>query len=221
MPGELCALFNPSFSHLGVSAVCCLDVSMPAYHHEVSCLGMFLRKVAIDYLRHGYTKYALRTIPEGKNLERVDWKIIKSYDVTFCRSTRARRRRKGLANVIYLRYGDRFILMASRGSHEVFDKIHSFDFAQTPLFFDGYTIGVKRNKPCVMIQPRRFHDIRKQILAICLHNQGKVEQGFRTISPFKFPEIIRQKRKLLGEINERRHTAGLKRIEIDLRFTKS
>ncbi len=186
--------------------------------YEVDSLGVFLRKIAFDYLRHGYKRYAFRTIPPGKDLPGIDRKIIQNYQVSFCRSTRLRRARKGLANVIYLRHQDRFILTASDGLNEAFDKIHYLYFQEQPLLIDGYTIGVKRNKPCIMIQPRRWAHIRSNILAVALHNQAKVENLFQTISPFSFPEVIRQKRKLLDEVNQKRKTAGLPKINVDLRF---
>jgi hypothetical protein len=189
--------------------------------YEAETLGEFLRKIAIDYLRYGYTRYSLRTIPSNKNLYEVDAKIMRVYGCTFSRAVRHHRRRKGLANVVYIRFKNRFILVASVGSNEAFDKIDFLDFHTTPLNIDGYTIGVKRNKPCVMVKPSRFRILRKQLLAIALHNENKVLTRFRAISPFSFPEIIRQKRKLLSEINKRRHTAGLARIVIDLRFSKN
>lgn len=188
--------------------------------YEVDSLGVFIRKIAFDYLRHGYKKYALRTIPPGKDLETIDQKIIQNYQVSFCRSTRFRRAKKGLGNVIYLRYGNRFVLTASDGLNEAFERIHYLNFHDQPLLIDGYTIGVKRNKPCVMIQPRRWATIRNNVLAVALHNQAKVESLLRTISPFSFPEIVRQKRKLLDEVNRKRHRAGLPRVTVDLRFTK-
>jgi hypothetical protein len=188
--------------------------------YEAISLGEFLRKIAIDYLRYGYTRYAFRTIPDGKNLYEIDAKIMKVYGCTFSRALRHHRRRKGLASVVYIRFKNRFILVASEGSNEAFDKIDSLDFHATPLHVDGYTIGVKRNKSCVMIKPSRFKLLRKKLLAIALHNENKVLGRFKDISPFSFPEIIRQKRKLLLEVNKKRHTAGLSRISLDLRFTQ-
>jgi hypothetical protein len=188
--------------------------------YDVDSLGVFLRKIAFDYLRHGYKRYIFRTIPEGKDLKMIDLKVIQYYQVSFCRSTRLRRAQKGLANVVYLRYGNRFILTASDGLNEAFDKTHFLHFHQHPLLVDGYTIGVKQNKPCVMVQPRRWAMIRNNVLAIALHNQAKVENLFLAISPFSFPEVIRQKRKLLDEVNKKRHLAGLPKVQVDLRFTQ-
>lgn len=187
--------------------------------YEAETLGEFLRKIAIDYLRYGYTRYALRTIPDGKELYEVDAKVMQVYECTFCRAVRHHRRKRSIANVVYIRFKNRFVLVASGGSNEAFDKIDFLDFHTTPLNIDRYTIGVKRNKPCVMVKPSMFRILRKQLLAIALHNENKVLTRFRAISPFSFPEIIRQKRKLLSEINKRRHTAGLPRIVVDLRFT--
>ena len=187
---------------------------------EAESLGQFLRKVAIDYLRYGYTRYALRTIPEGKNLAKIDAKLMFIYQVAISRPQRARRRTKGLANVVYLRFGNRFILMADEGLHPQFDKLCFLDFRFKPLVFDGYSIGFRGGKPCVSICAKRFRSTRKNLLKIALHNQSKVEHYFDNVSPFSFPGIIRQKRKLLSDINKRRKAAGLRKVQIDLRFTR-
>lgn len=172
-------------------------------------LGVFLRKIAFDYLRFGYARYVLRTIPEGKDLEKVDRKILKAYGVTFHHATRARRRKNGLGNVVYIRFGHRFILMASNGSHEAFDKLDCKDLKNHPLLFDGYSVGVKRGKPCIMIPQKRFKPLRKKLLAVATHDLRKVQNLFDSISPFQFPEVVRQKQKLLTEINQKRRVAGL------------
>jgi hypothetical protein len=195
-------------------------VSKAEHQFEAKSLGQFLRKIAIDYLRYGYTRYALREIPGGKDLAKVDAKLMFTYQVAISRSQRSRRRVNGLANVVYLRFGNRFILMASEGFHPQFDKLCFLDFRSKPLVFDGYSIGFRDGKVCVSICAKRLRSTRKNLLLIALHNQTKVETYFRNISPFSFPGIIRQKRKLLAEINRKRKKAGLTKIQVDLRFNK-
>ncbi|NER26426.1 MAG: hypothetical protein F6J89_02065 [Symploca sp. SIO1C4] len=186
---------------------------MQRNYYLVDRLSKFIRKIAIDYLRYGYTRYAVRLIPEGKDLEKVDQTIITSYGVLFCRSARARQRAKGLANVVYLRFGQRFILLANQGKHPEVEKRDFKNFLDHELYIDGYTIGVKRNKPCVMVAPRRFRSIRKYALKIALYNKQRLTTFLQNISPFSYPGINEQKWKLFLAVNKLRKRAGLARIE--------
>ena len=97
--------------------------------------------------------------------------------------TRARRKQKGLANVVYVRFGQTFILMATPGEHAAFDKIVSRDFRECPLHFSGYSIGIKNKKPHVIIEPKRFKGIHTKAHKIALHNSGKVT---RKLVPHSF-----------------------------------
>lgn len=121
------------------------------YSYVVETLGQFLRRVAIDGVRYGYTRYALRGIPYDKDLVVIDQKLVSLYEITRCRTTRLRRRRKGLANVQYVRLDRSFLLLATEGYHPVFDQVRSYDIRTTPLHFRRYSIGVQRGKPCIEV----------------------------------------------------------------------
>ena len=180
--------------------------------YEVATLGLFLSKIIL-YMRYGYVRYAVRKIPLTKNVNQVDKKIITAYSVTFHRTIRANRRKKGLANVVYIRFYHTFILLATSGTHEAFDKIVSRNFHTTPLHFRAYSLGIKQGKPHLIITPKRYKAIRKELQNIALHNQSKVTAYFQRISPFRFAGINQQKWKLFVEVNKRRKIAGLARIE--------
>lgn len=180
--------------------------------YEVATLGMFLFKVML-YMRYGYVRYAVREIPLTKDVNRVDNNIITTYRVTFHRTTRANRRKKGWANVVYIRFNYTFILLATHGTHEAFDRIISRNFHTTPLHFRGYSLGIRQGKPHLIITPTRYKAIRKELQNIALHNQSKVTAYFQRISPFRFAGINQQKWKLFLEVNKRRKKAGLARIE--------
>ncbi|MDJ0591895.1 MAG: hypothetical protein QNJ72_18190 [Pleurocapsa sp. MO_226.B13] len=182
--------------------------------YEVKTLGQFLSKVVL-YMRYGYVHYAVREIPATKDIVEVDQKILAAYSITFHRTTRAIRRKKGLANVMYIRFQYTFILLATYGIHEAFDNIVSFDFHATPLHFRGYSLGIKQGKPRLIIAPTRYRAIRSQLQEIALHNQSKVTAYFQRISPFRFAGINQQKWKLFLEVNRRRKQAGSVRIEWD------
>ncbi|BAZ00482.1 hypothetical protein NIES37_44740 [Tolypothrix tenuis PCC 7101] len=188
--------------------------------YEAHTLGEFLRKVAIDYLRYGYYRYLLRVIPEKMEVHSIDRKVIADYEITVCRMTRFRRKKAGRANVAYVRWGRRFVLLATEGMHEEFEKRRFLDIRENPLYVNGYSIGIHAGKPCVMIEPTRYQLIRSHLHAIALFNEARVTEYLRNISPFSFPGIVRQKRRLLHEVNRRRKRAGLSTIKIEVRFTK-
>ncbi len=180
-------------------------------------LGWFLRKIAIDYVRYGYVQYAIRTIPEEKatpaELRRIDEKLIRLYGVTYHRTTRARRRAKGLANVAYVRYKRWFVLLATDGTHPQFDRVGSNDIRSYALLFCGYFIGLRNGKVYVEIAPWRLKRIRRILVRIALWRAERVYAEFSQVShSILFPGVVRQKLKLLRFINKKRKRAGLPRI---------
>lgn len=189
-----------------------MDANVTMAKYEAKTLGLFLSKVML-YMRYGYVRYAVREIPATKDIVEVDRKILTAYGVTFHRTSRATRRKKGLANVVYIRFHHTFILLATYGTHEAFDRIVSRNFNTTPLHFRGYSLGIKQSKPHLIIAPTRYKAIRKELQNIALHNQSKVTAYFQRISPFRFAGINQQKWKLFVEVNKRRKVAGLARIE--------
>ena len=190
----------------------CIHANKKRTKYEVQTLGQFLSKVCL-YLRYGYVRYAVREIPEGKDLAKIDEKILENYQVTYRHMTRARRKQKGLANVVYVRFGQTFILMATPGEHAAFDNIVSRDFRESPFHFSGYSIGIKNKKPNIIIEPKRFKRIHKKAHAIALHNPGRVTAYLHSMSPFRFAGVNDQRWKLFLEVNKRRKVARISRIK--------
>ena len=190
----------------------CMHANINKAKYEVHTLGQFLSKIAL-YLRYGYSRYAVREIPEGKDLASIDEKILKNYKVTYRHMARARRKKKGLANVVYVRFGQTFILMATSGEHAAFNNIVSHDFREAPFHFSGYSIGIKNNKPHIIIEPKRFERIHKRAHKIALHNSGKVTAYLHSMSPFRFAGVNDQRWKLFLEVNKRRKVARISRIK--------
>lgn len=181
--------------------------------YEAHSTGEFLRKVAIDYVRFGYVRYLIITVPQTKDLERVDRNIIKAYHITYHRTTRATRKKNGEAVVAYVRFGHRFVLLATEGRHEEVEKREFKDCRVTPIHLSGYTIGFKGEKVNVQMSFKRYRALRKLLNRIALHNENKLTDFFGRISPYAFPGIIRQELKLLKMVNVKRKRAGLRKIQ--------
>jgi hypothetical protein len=182
------------------------------YGVVVQTLGQFLRRVAIDGLRYGYFRYALRQIPDYKDPLLVDHKLISLYGVTQCRMTRMRRRRKGLANVLYVRLDRFFVLMASEGQHPVFEQVRSYDFRTAPLHFRGYAIGFHQGKPCITVGRDEWQPVEQRFSKIGLRAKVEVERKLNALPYCRFPGVVRQQWKLVRQINARRKQAGLEQI---------
>lgn len=181
--------------------------------------GDFLRRIAFDYVRYGYYRYAVRTIPSGKDLLAIDEKLRKTYDITACRMTRTRRRRQGQAIAQYLRWDHTFVLLATEGHHETFEKLRSHDIRHTPLHLGAYSIGLRRGTTVtvhIQVARRVWRQVKRLIRRRELRPHEEVARLIHTLPFFNFPGVVAQKQKLLREVNRRRKRAGLPRITLPL-----
>ena len=158
-------------------------------------------------------QYYSRDIPEGKVKSDIDKKLVLLYNVTKDRNLRARRKKEGLRNILYFRYKERFILLATKGIHREFDRLLFEDFRITPFLFFHYSIKIKNQKPDIRITQKHFQILRKKALIIATHNQRKVEEFLREVSPYSFKGINQQRWKLYLLINQKRKAAGLVRVK--------
>jgi len=182
----------------------------------VNCksIGEFIRRIAIDYVRYGYVRYVIREIPEGKDLLTIDRKLRTHYDVISCRTTRMRRRKKQQAIVQYVRYGQSFVLLATEGEHEQFERLNSYDCRTAPLQVESYSIGIKNQRVLVRIRHEVWASTVDYFDRLALHDIQKVESKLNALPYCHFPDVVRQKQKLVSQINQRRSLAGLPPIAI-------
>ena len=105
----------------------------------------FVQQLAACYLPHGYWFYVSGFIPGNKDPDRVDRKLIWKYGIHRSRSGRARRKAVGIANIHYLRFEHRFLLLATHGHHPFYDdeEKNTRDARRVPIRFAGYSISVK------------------------------------------------------------------------------
>jgi hypothetical protein len=177
---------------------------LPPY--KARTLGIFLRKIAYDYVRYGYTEYAVREIPVGVDEKGVWEKLLREYEVTYCHMRRARRRREEKGNVALITYGRTFVLMGSPGEHGKFGRIVRRNIRTSPIHFGGYSVGVKGGVPEVRVGARRWKRVEDVGHGIALHDHRKVtdflHRFLERVSPYRFSGVVRQKEKLLREVNE-------------------
>lgn len=108
----------------------------------------FVQQLAVAYITHGYWFYVAAEIPEGKDPAAVDAKLIDRYGIAISKWARCRRKKRGLANMQYLRHERFFVLMATKGRHEFFERERaSFrDVRRVPIKFAGYCIGCRKGR---------------------------------------------------------------------------
>jgi hypothetical protein len=181
---------------------------------EVKTLGAFLQRIAVYGFRCGYKRYAVRHIPEGKDLVVIDRKLIDTYGVTRCRMQRLRERQRGNASVQYVRWGHSFILMATDGAHPTFSKVRSFDARVSPLHFGGYSIGFSGDAVSVRVAQDVWQPMCARLITSALRDKQIVEQQFLTLPYCRFPGVVAQLRSAETAINQKRQRAGLKLIEV-------
>ena len=181
----------------------------------VACsLGDFLRRVAFDAVSHGYVRYVVREIPMNKEPVSVDHKLTQAYEMTFCRTKRMRRRRQGYANVVGVRWGHSFVLLATQGVHPAFFRLTSYDIRTTPLHFCDYSVGVVSGRGEVRVARERWRVVTNQLLALSLRKKEFLEETLASLPYYNFPGVKAQKQAIVAAINQRRKPAGLPLIAI-------
>jgi len=183
----------------------------------------FVQQLAVAYITHGYWFYVAGQIPEGKDPAAVDAKLIDRYGIAITKWARCRRKKQGLANMQYLRHERFFVLLASKGRHEFFDRERaSFcDVRRVPIKFAGYSIGCRigrdgRWHSSVRIE-RAMHAGMKVLLVETGLRRGAraVEQEFAESPHLPFAPIRRQLLEVWRAVNRARRTAGFESVAIE------
>jgi len=116
------------------------------YRCETTSPTGFVQQLVSCYLPHGYWFYVSGCVPEHKDPRIVDEKLLAKYGINLSRSSRARRKLAGIANVHYLRHERFFVLLATHGHHPFYDEEaeNIQDVRRVPIKFVGYSISVKK-----------------------------------------------------------------------------
>ena len=120
-----------------------------AYRCEAKSLEGFIQQLAVGLVCRGYRFYVAKWIPQKKDPRKVDAKLTNQYGVVRSKSSRMRRKKAGLGNVQYLRYGRFFVLIATKGPHPFFEREAKSirDICRPPfLTFGSYTISRQKDR---------------------------------------------------------------------------
>ncbi len=206
---------------------------MSSYRCNATSVEGFVQVLASNYLPHGYWFYVSGIVPEGKDPERVDEKLIERYGVATSRQGRVRRKHAGLANLHYLRFGRFWLLLATHGRHEFFSREQSNlkDARKTPIQFGGYSISVKRGghvrksgpnsaaapdsrlRVRVQIAREVYRELKAWFLEIATRRSPEALRRELFKVPFEpYAPVRQQMLNLLRLVNRARHAAGLSRL---------
>jgi len=182
-----------------------------------------VQQVAVCYLRHGYWWYVSGRIPKGKDPEAVDRKLIEKYEIALTERQRAYRKKRGLANMQYIRYGHWFLLLATAGHHrfkqDERDQIR--DCRRHPIRFEGYSISYRRSgvtpasgaspkwHACVRIDRPTYRQLKAFFLdRACHRSVENLASDFARVPYARYAPVRRQLLTLHRAVNDARQRAG-------------
>lgn len=203
------------------------------YRYEATSVAGFVQMLAANYLAHGYWFFVQGFVPEGKDPRLTDEKLLEKYRIRISRDQRARRKRAGLANLHYLRYGPHFVLLATKGHHLFFaeEAKRIRDVRQCPILFEGYSLSVRRghflkkHDECgdavadskyrvrVQISRERYRSLKAYFQDRAVHRRAESLARELWRVPFEpYAPVRRQLLNLLRLVNQARGAAGFDKL---------
>lgn len=191
------------------------------YRCEATTVTGFIQQLACAYLRSGYVRAACGILPDGKDAISFDEKQIKRYrlDETSARM-RWQRRRAGLARVQYLRHGRVFVVLATDGEHDVFEREEgriARDLRERPLLAFGYSLRVANGHVQVRIAEREYRTFAAEVLYLASREPmaDKIARLFRRLPYESYAPVRGQIFGLLAAVNKQRKRAGFGLVPSD------
>jgi hypothetical protein len=195
------------------------------YRCETTSVEGLVQLLACNYLPHGYWFYVTGSIPLGKDVRQVDAKLVAKYGIDVPRTTRARRKRSGHANLQYLRHERFFLLLATQGHHRFFEEesVSIRDIRDVSLKFAGYSVSYRRGNrkrdgsvdsrwhSHVQIERNRYNELKAYFLELAARRSaaGLAREFYQL--PFEpYAPVRRQLMNILRAVNGARKQAGLK-----------
>jgi hypothetical protein len=201
------------------------------YRAVATSIEGFVQQIACCYLRHGYFFYVLGRVPAGKDPRTIDDKLITKYRINVSESTRARRKRAGLANLQYIRHESTFVILATKGEHRFFEEEANLirDIRRVPIRYAGYSISYKpggRTKEGrrddkwhshVAIDREQYLELWAWFAERALRESpDKLALAFYQLPIAPYAPVRRQLLLMLREVNRVRKVAGRKPLPTEI-----
>jgi len=184
------------------------------YRCEATTVDGFVQQLGCSYLRHGYWFYLTGEIPEAKDAQRIDAKIVARYEIAERRWERSRRKRAGRPNAHYLRYRNRWVILAT--SPAVFDageRAHVKDARRDPIKLGGYSVSFRQGHVHVRIELETYRRLKAHFLELARHRSAEnLVREFYSLEPWA--PVRDQLRSILRAVNRSRKVARFEPIPI-------
>lgn len=191
------------------------------YRYEAISVEGFVQQLAANYVANGYWWYVAGKIPERKDPQAIDEKLLDRYGIGISKWARARRKQSGLGNVQYLRHGRFFVLVATSGEHSVFLEEPTIrDIRRDPIRFHGYSIGCGKGSDgryhaSVRIHAEEYKRLKAYFLDLAVHRSVEnLAVEFRRVRFSPFAKVRRQMLNILRAVNRARRTAGFELVPV-------
>jgi hypothetical protein len=181
------------------------------YSYEATSVAGVLQQLAACHLRDGYHFYVSGEVREGKDPHEVDEAILGRYGIRISKYKRARRKKLGLANLHYLRFRGRFLILATVGEHAFYEREDDVkDVKRVPIKFAGHSVGYRGRHSSVRIEDEVFRDLKAYFQGIAVKRPAEViGRELRALPFVRFAPVRNQLYGLWKEVNRRRKAAGL------------
>ena len=157
-------------------------------------------------------------IKPGKDPTLLDRKLIDKYGIDASERERADRKRRGLANMQYIRHGNWFVLLATEGHHafKQQEQKQIRDCRRHPIRFEGYSISYRRSPitpkggdpkwhACVRIDGPTYKQLKSYFLDRATHRNAKtLAQDFARVPYARYAPVRRQLLNILRAVNKAR-----------------
>lgn len=179
----------------------------------------FVQQLAVAYVQHGHWFYVTGLVPEHKDPRAVDAKLVERYGLDVSKWSRARAKATGRASVRYLRHGRFFVIIATKGKHEFFEREANVrDIRRVPIRYAGYSISYRRGvdrrwHASVRIAPDAYLRRKSYLVGLAAHRSVENLAAIFADIPFEpYAPVRRQLLNILRAVNRRRSAAGFEPV---------
>ncbi len=186
------------------------------YRCEAKSLIGFVQQLAVAYLANGYWLYVTGKIPDRKDPDEVDRKLIEKYGIDISKWARARRKRLGHANLQYIRHDRFFVILATHGEHTFFEEEAKSirNATRVPIKYRGYSISYRGGHSHVRIERGEYNRLKAYLLDLALRrSREKLENEFSKLHFEPYAPVRNQLFQIFRAVNRARKVAGYQKID--------
>lgn len=198
------------------------------YRYVATSEAGFVQQI-VRCVAKGYRYYTFGQVRRGKTPEQIDQVLLTKFGIAKSPSARSRAKQRGEANIQYLRYGEFWVMMATKGRHHWKEehtdnegKPEYYDFREKALEVGSYAISSRpdgqnqaRYRVRVVLNREAYKAIRALYLDRAKHWSVErigeaLRRDIRKLLPYR--PIRVQLIELIRQMNKVRKPKGYERI---------